>query len=132
MYVVHSFLKVLKIGSQVEVSLVMNRLMYCNQPRNPLISFSLLGGGISNMALIFDGSISIPLSLTWKLSNFLAVPPKVHFCRFNLSLYSLILLKNFLKLVMWPSLSLDFTIMLSTYTSTLLCIISGNKVVVIL
>ena len=40
------------MGSQVKVSLAMNRLMYCNQPKKPLISFSLLGGGISNMALI--------------------------------------------------------------------------------
>ena len=30
----------------MEVSLVMNRLMYCSQPKNHLISFSLLGGGV--------------------------------------------------------------------------------------
>ena len=42
------------MGSQVEVSLAMNQLMYCNQPKRPLISFSFLGGGISNIALIFD------------------------------------------------------------------------------
>ena len=58
------------MGSQVEVSLAMNPLMYCNHPKNPLISFSLLGEGISNMALIFDGSTSIPLSLTKKPNNF--------------------------------------------------------------
>ena len=52
------------MGSQVEVSLAINWLMYCNQPKNPLISFSLLSGGISNIALIFDGSTSILLSLT--------------------------------------------------------------------
>ena len=57
----------------------MNRLMYCSQPRNPLISFSFLGGGISNMSLIFDGSTSIPLSLIKKPNNFPAVTPKVHF-----------------------------------------------------
>ena len=79
------------MGSQVEVSLAMNRLMYCNWPKNPLITFSLLGGGISNMALIFDGSTSIPLSLTKKPNNFLAIIPKVHFYGFNLNLYSLIL-----------------------------------------
>ena len=55
---------------------------------------------MSNMALIFDRSTSIPLSLTKKPSNFLAVTLKVHFHGFNLSLYSLILSKNFLKLVM--------------------------------
>ena len=88
------------MGSQVEVSLAMNWLMYYNRPKNPLISFSLLGGSISNMALIFDGSISIPLSLTKKPKNFPAITPKVHFYRFNLSQYSLILLKNFLKLSM--------------------------------
>ena len=32
------------MGSQVEVSFVMNQLMYCNRPKNPLISFLLLGG----------------------------------------------------------------------------------------
>ena len=84
----------------MEVSLELNRLMYCNRPKNPLISFLLLGGGISNMALIFDGSTSIPLSFTKKLNNFPVVTPKVHFYGFNLSLYSLILSKNFLKLTM--------------------------------
>ena len=54
------------------------------------------------MALIFDWSTSIPLSLTKKPSGFSAVTPKVHFCGFNLSLYSLILLKNFLRLVICP------------------------------
>ena len=84
------------MGSQVEVSLEINRLMYCNRPKNPLISFLLLGGGISNMALIFDGSTSIPLSLIKKPNNFPVVIPKVHFCEFNLSLHFLILTKNFL------------------------------------
>ena len=55
------FLKSLKMGSQVEVSLAMNRLMYCSRPKKPLISFSLLDGGISNIALILDGSTSIAL-----------------------------------------------------------------------
>ena len=80
------FLRSLKMGSQVEVSLAMNRLMYFSQPKKPLISFSLLGGGISNMALILEGSTSIPLSLTKKPSNFLAITLKVHFYGFNLSL----------------------------------------------
>ena len=88
------------MGSQVEISLAMNRLMYCNRPKNSLISFSLLGGGISNMALIFHRSTSIPLSLTKKPNNFPAVALKVHFCGFNISLYYLILLKNSLKLMM--------------------------------
>ena len=88
------------MGSQVEVSLAMNQLMYCNRPKNPLISFSLLGGGISNMALIFDGLTSIPLSLAEKPNNFPAVTLKVHFYGFNLNLCSLILSKNFLKLTM--------------------------------
>ena len=52
--------------------------------------------------------------------------------QFNLSLYSLIISKNFLKLMICPSLSLDFTIMSSTYTSTSLCITSCNKAVAIL
>ena len=49
------FLRSLKMGSQVKVSLAMNQLMYCNQPKKPFISFSLLDGDISNMALILDG-----------------------------------------------------------------------------
>ena len=64
------FLRSLKIGSQVEVSLAINQLMYCSQPKKPLISFSLLGGGISNMSLILDGSTSSPLSLTRNPNNF--------------------------------------------------------------
>ena len=88
------------MGSQVEVSLTMNWLMYCNRPKNPFISFSLLGGDISNMALIFDESTFITLSLTKKPNIFPAVTPKVHFYGFNISLYSLILSKNFLKLMM--------------------------------
>lgn len=111
MYGVHSSLK---MGLQMEVSLVMNQLMYYSQPRNPFISFSLLGGCVSKMDFIFDGLISIPLSHTRKPSNFQAVTLNVHFCLFNLSLYSLIISNNFLKLIMWPSLSLDFTIMSST------------------
>ena len=126
------FLRSLKMGSQVEVSLAMNRLMYCNRPKKPLISFSFLGGDISNMALIMEESTSIPLSLTKKPSNFLAATPKVHFYGFNLSLYFLILLKNFLKFMVWLPLSLDFTIISSTYTSTLLCIISCSKAIAIL
>ena len=57
------------MGSQVKVSLVMNQLMYCSRPKNPLISFSLLGGGISNMAMILDESTSIPLSLTKNVTS---------------------------------------------------------------
>ena len=124
------FVRSLKMGSQVEVSLAMNQLMYGNRPKKPLISFSLLGGAISNMALILDESTSISLSLTKKPNNFPEVTPKVHFYGFSLSLY--ILSKNFLKFMLWLSLSLDFTIISSTYTFTSLCIISCNKVVAIL
>ena len=98
------FLKSLKMGSQVEVSLAMNHLMYCSQPKKPLISFSLLGGDISNMVLIWDGLTFIPLSLTGNPNNFPVVTPKVHFCGFNLNLYSLILSKNFL----YPWISLSY------------------------
>ena len=52
------------------------------------------------MALILDGSTSIPLSLTRKPSNFPTVTPKAHFYGFNLSLYFLIISKNFLKFMM--------------------------------
>ena len=120
------------MGSQVEVSLAMNRLMYYSWPKNNLISFSLLGGGISKMDLIFDQSTSIPLSLTKKLGNFLAVTPKVHFYGFNLSLYFMTLLKNFFRPVKCSLLSLDFTIMSLTYTSTSSGIMSCNKAIAIL
>ena len=40
------FLRSLKMGSQVEVSLAMNRLMNCSRPKKPLILFSFSGGGI--------------------------------------------------------------------------------------
>ena len=112
--------------------MAMNQLMYCSLPKKPLISFSLLGGGISNTALILDGSTSIPLSLTRNPNNFLAITPKVHFYGFNLNLYSLIFSKNFLKFAVWFSLSLDFTIISSTYNSTSLYIISFSKAVAIL
>ena len=72
------FLKSLNMGLQVEMRLAMNWLMYCNHPKNPLISFSLLGGDMSNMALIFDRSTSITLSLTKKPNNFPVVTPKVY------------------------------------------------------
>ena len=126
------FLESLKMGSQVEVSLAMNQLMYCNRSKNPFISFSLLGGGISNIVLIFDVSTSFTLSLTKRPNKIPAVTPKVRFYGFNLSLYSLILSKNFLKLTIWPPLSLYFIIISSTYASTSLCIISCNKVMAIL
>ena len=91
------FLRSLKMCSQVEVSLAMNQLMYCSHPKKTLISFSLLGGGISNMALILDRSTSFPLSLTRNPYNFPAITPKAHFYGFNNNLYSLIFSKNFLK-----------------------------------
>ena len=94
-----SFHRSLKIGSQVEVSLAMNRLMYYSQPKKPLISFSLLGRGISNMDLNLDGSTSIPLSPTSNPINFPAVTPKAHFYGYSLNPYSLILSKNILKFV---------------------------------
>ena len=126
------FLRSLKMGLQVEMSLAMNRLIYCNRLKKPLIFFSLLGRGISNMALILDVLTSIPQSLTRKPSNFLVVTPKVHFCGFNLSLYSLILSKYFLKFMVWLPLSSDFTIISLTFTLSSLCIISCSKAVDIL
>ena len=76
------------------------------------------------MALILDGLTFIPLLLTKQPSNFPVFTPKVHFWRFNLNLYSLIFLKNFLK---YTSIYTP-----STYTSTSLCIMSCNKVMAIL
>ena len=58
------FLRRRKIRSHMFVSLAMKRLIYYNLPRKPLISLSVLGAGMSSMALIFSGSTSIPHSLT--------------------------------------------------------------------
>ena len=52
------------MGSQISVNLAMNLLMYYSLPKKPLISLSVLGAGMSRMALILSGSISMPLSLT--------------------------------------------------------------------
>ena len=126
------FLRRRKIGSHMSVNLAMKRLMYCNMPRKPLISLLVLGAGMSSMTLIFSGSTSIPRSLTICLSNFLEVTPKVYFLGFNLNLNCLIFSKNVCKPAKWSALSQDFTIMSSIYTSTSLCIMSWNRVVVAL
>ena len=84
------------------------------------------------MALIFSGSTSIPRSLMICPSNFLEVTPNVHFLGFNRNLNCLILSKNLYKAAKRSALSRDFTIMSSIYTSTSLCIMSWNRVVVAL
>ena len=91
------FLKRRKIGSHMSVGLAMKRLIYYSLPRKPLISLSVLGAGMSSMALIFSGSTSIPRSLTMCPRNFSEVTPKVHFFGFNLSLNYLILSNNLYK-----------------------------------
>ena len=113
------FLRRWKIGSHMSVNLAMKRLIYCNMPRKPLISLSVLRAGMSSMALIFSGSTSIPHSLTICPSNFPKVIPKVHFLGFNLNLNCLILSKNLYKATKRSTLSRDFTIMSSTYTTSL-------------
>ena len=123
------FLRRQKIGLHMSVNLAMKRLIYCSLPRKPLISLSVLGAGMSSMALIFLGSTSIPRSLTMCPSNFPEVTPKVHFLGFNLSLNCRILSKNLYSTAKWSTLSWDFTIMSSTYTSMSLCIMSWNEVV---
>ena len=86
-----------KICSHMSVNMVVKQLIYCNMPRKPLISLSILEAGMSIMALIFSGSTSIPRSLTICLNNFPEVTPKVHFLGFNLNLNYLILSKNLCK-----------------------------------
>ena len=88
------FLRRRKIGSHMSINLAMKRLIYYSLPRKPLISLSVLGAGMSSMALIFSGSTSIPRSLTMCPSNFPKVTPKVHFLGFNLNLNCWILSKN--------------------------------------
>ena len=104
------------------VNLAMKRLMYYNLPRKPLISLFVLNVSMSSMVQIFSGSTSIPLSLTMWPSNFPEVTPKVHFLGFNRSLNYRILSKNLYNVAKGSTLSHDFTIMSSTYTSTSLCI----------
>ena len=91
------FLKRQNISSHLFVNLVMKRLIYYSLPRKPLISLSVLGAGMSSMALIFSISTSIPRSLTMCPSNFPEVIPNVHFLGFNLNLNYPILSKNLCK-----------------------------------
>ena len=114
------------------INLAMKRLMYGNLTRNPLISILVFGAGMSSMALILSRSTFIPCSLTMGPSNFPKVTPNVHFLGFNLNLNYLILLKNLGKAAKRSNLSRDFTIISSTYTSTSMCKMSWNKVVVAL
>ena len=85
------FLKRRKIGSHMSINLVMKWLIYCNLPKKPQISLSVLRAGMSSMALIFSGSTSIPRSLTMCPRNFPKVTPNVYFLGFNLNLKRLIL-----------------------------------------
>ena len=80
---VESFRRSLKIGSQMEVSWLMNRWIYYNFPRKPQTFFSIRGGDISSMAFSFTGSASIPLSLTMNPKSFPFVILKMLFCGFN-------------------------------------------------
>ena len=115
-------------GSQVKVNLEINRLMNCTLRRKPRTSFSVLGGDISKMALILEGSTSIPLCVIKNPSIFPAVTPNVHYWGLSRNRFSLIRWNNFCKTVYWPSLTLDLTIMSSTYTSTSLWIMSWRMV----
>ena len=91
------FLRRRKIDSHMSINLAMKRLIYCNLPRKPFISLSLLGVGMSSMTMIFSGSTSIPHSLTICPSSFPEVTPNVNFLGFNRSLNCLILSKNLYK-----------------------------------
>ena len=123
------FLRRQKIGSYMSVNLAMKQLICYNMPRKPMISLSILGVGMSSMALIFSGSTFIPCSLMICPNNFLEVTPNVHFLGFNPNLNCLILSKNLCKAAKRSALSQDFTIMSSIYTSTSLCIMSWNRAV---
>ena len=91
------FLRRQKIGSHMSVNLAMKRLIYYNLPRNPFISLSILGAGMSSMVLIFSRSTSIPRPLKICPNNFLEITPNVHFLGFNRNLNCLILSKNLCK-----------------------------------
>ncbi|TYK20950.1 hypothetical protein E5676_scaffold284G00980 [Cucumis melo var. makuwa] len=75
--------KSLKIGSHVGVKCEINLDMEFNLPRKPRISFSVLGDGISMIALTLSGSTLISSSLTMNVSSFLEVAPNVHLGGFN-------------------------------------------------
>ena len=83
----------------MSVDLVINRLMYSNLPRKPLISFLVLGIGMPSMALILSRLTSMPHSLTICPNNFLEVTPKVHFLEFSLNLNFRLLSKNLSRVV---------------------------------
>ena len=91
------FIRKWKIGSHMSVNLAMERLIYCNLPRKPFISLSVLRAGMSSMAMVFSGSTFILHLLTICPNNFPKVTPKVHFLGFNRNLSSLIFSKNLYK-----------------------------------
>ena len=82
------------MGSHMFINRAMNLLIYCSLQRNPLISFSVLGVGISRMALIFSRSASMPPLPTIYPNNFPEVTPNVYFLGFSLNLNYLIISKN--------------------------------------
>jgi len=125
------FFNFFKMGSHTMVNLDIKRPMDYRRPRNPCISFSVLGGGISYMALIFDLT-SIPLRLTTYPNNFSKVTPNAHYCGFRHMLYLINLIKVFQRVKTWFALSLDFITMSSTNTSISLCIKSCNRVLAVL
>ena len=69
---------------------------------NPLICFSVLGGGMDMMALIMVGSISIPRELITYPKSLPEVTPKAHLAGFSLMLYLRSLSKNFFYAIICP------------------------------
>ena len=65
------------------------------------ICFSICSVGISQMAWTYSGSISIPLWLTIRPSNFPELAPKTHSLGFSLNLYLTRCLNNFLNSTKW-------------------------------
>ena len=73
------FFNFLKMGPRTMVNLDIKQLIYCKRPKKLCISFSVLGGGVSWMTLIFEGLTSISLRLTTYPSSLPEVTPKCTF-----------------------------------------------------
>ena len=73
-------------GIHLSDNLEIKRLIDCIRPCKLLSSLKLVGSGISEMALTFSGSTSMPRYDTMKPSSFLKRTPKTHFFGFSRTL----------------------------------------------
>ena len=68
-----TFFNFLKISSHATINFNIMWLLYCRPPKNPCISFSVLGSGIFYIVLTFDRPASMSLRLNVYLNNWCIV-----------------------------------------------------------